>query len=98
LVAPRLGDDQLPIVDLPTVTLPLAQLKRFRESFRWLLEFAADVCGTTPEQLCIRDVDRYRYQHGLPVRDPLMRHLAAEADRRRQDRPPEPDHDAARLV
>jgi hypothetical protein len=74
-----------------TVTLTLGQLKRFRADFAWLMQFAADVCGTTPERLCIWDVEKFRYQHGLPMRDPLMRHLAEQADQQRQDQPPAPD-------
>jgi hypothetical protein len=81
----RLADDQLPDANgnVPTVTLTLEQLRRFRDSYGWLQDFAADVCGTTPERLCIWDVDKWRYQHGLTPRDPLMRHFAQEADQRR---------------
>jgi len=80
----RVAEEQLPDANIPTVTLTLEQLRRFRDSFAWLQQFAADVCGTTPERLCIWDVDKWRYQHGLVPRDPLMRHFAETADRRRR--------------
>ena len=74
-----LAGEQLPTYPAPTVTLHREQLERFRAHYAMLLAFAADVCGVDETELCLVDVERWRHQHGLPVRDPLVRYWFEQA-------------------
>jgi hypothetical protein len=66
---------QLPdLLTEPLVTLSLAQLQRFRDSFEELGRFAQDVTEVPWEFLTTWDMEKWRIQHGLPCRDPLFRY------------------------
>lgn len=54
------ADGELPeSPTVSTITLPREQLARFRDEYARLTAFAAYVCGTTVDKLCLQDLIAY---------------------------------------
>jgi hypothetical protein len=73
-----LADYQLPVLDAPTVTLYLEQLRRFHAAYDELMLFAADLCGVPVARMNVLHLERCRADHGLPPRDALAAYWRAK--------------------